>query len=747
MTEALQAESVEALAQELGWGESLSAGDREVLVRLLDDEAEELDAGDRERLLAAAGSCPSLRACPDCKTVTLAHFLARDGHCRVCGAELEHGASAAAQAAGGAAASALLDAEPPGGWALTQGPPSLGRQVQLAADNEGWEARAQRIEREREEAKLAKKRAAAEAKRKAEEEAKRKAAEEARRHAEAEAKRKAAEEAKRQAAEEARRKAAAEAQRKAAEEAQRKAAEEAQRKAAAEAAEAKRRAAEEAQRKAAEAKRKAEEEERQRREAEEALRRAEAEAEEQLAAERVRPALGAMIGPRAGQVIRIPDVPPGGRMPEIQAGEDSQVFLAPDGNVILCTALGTLERINGKPVTGTFPVPLNAVLTLQSNEVFLVGETAELESATAPDVHFVRHDGKPGGPWPYWHEDVIVGAGPGATMKVIDDFVDDEHALITTHFGRVILEDRSGKDDGVYVKGERKRWVLLKPNMEFRLGLEGGPLLKVLPGVADLKPQKKAARAMRPTRDNRTLLEVQDYEGNVRKRVFLFTRREVRIGSSSRNPKTGKIVNELPLMTAPTESVELSTEQAGLTLTQEGIDLHRWRMGEAPMFMDDEPLEPGDKVSLKRRFQLRFGEDMHLDGRLYRSPSDVVLGEGPPRLGMNGGHPCDCLRLERKHTNHTYVWLVRRLKLGSSPNDTIQLKDMLDVDPNHVQILLNAGKYQILTPKSDATIELPSGDAILLEPGVPATLPIDAKVLIGDATIVFRVVTEEDFAF
>ncbi|MEZ6184511.1 MAG: hypothetical protein R3F62_05800 [Planctomycetota bacterium] len=756
MTEALEAQSPESLAQALGWSVPLEPADQEALGRLLDDEFDELDRSDQERLREAVEGCDALRICPSCASVSLVWLLAADGHCRGCGAELEPGAS---RAAGGSSsgAPALLDEATPDGWSLTQGKPSLGRKVVLAPDNEEWDARFERIERERREADERKRREAAEAaererreaaeaeerKRQAAEEAARKAAEEAARKAAEEAARKAAEEAARQAAEEAARKAAEEAARKAAEEAARKAAEEAARQAAEEAA---RKAEEERKRKAAEEAARKAEEERKRKEAEEALRRAEEEAERHAAAERARPALGAMTGPRAGEVIRIEDVPASG-LPEVQAGEASRVFLSQDGQVVLATALGTVEKINGKPVTGTFPVPLNSILTLNKTEVFLIGETEELNSATAPDVHFVRSDDKPGGPWPYWHEHVKLGAGPEATMKVIDDLVDDVHATIRTCFGRLVLEDLSGKELGVYLKGRQMRWLMLKPGVEFRLGPEGGPLLKVLPGAADLKPQKKAARAMRPTRNNRTMLEVQDYEGNVRRRVFLFTRREIRIGARERDPKTGKIVNELPLNTAPTESVELSTEQAGLNLTREGIELQRWRMGEAPMFMDDEPMEKGDTKSLKRRFDLRFGDDMHLEGRLYRSPSNVEIGDGPPRLGMNGGHPVDCLRLERKHTNHIYIWLVRRIKIGSSPQDTIQLSDMEDVDPNHVQILLQAGKYQVLTPKSDATIELPGGDAILLEPGVPATLPIDAKLLVGDATILFRVVTEEDFAF
>ena len=127
-----------------------------------------------------------------------------------------------------------------------------------------------RIRQEEERKEVERKAAEAEARRKAEEEARRKAEEEARRKAEEEAARKAAEEeARRKAEEEARRKAEEEARRKAEEEAARKAAEE----------EARRKAEEEAARKAAEeeARRKAEEE---------AARKAEEEAADEKESER-----------------------------------------------------------------------------------------------------------------------------------------------------------------------------------------------------------------------------------------------------------------------------------------------------------------------------------------------------------------------------------------------------------------------------------------------------------------------------
>ena len=144
-----------------------------------------------------------------------------------------------------------------------------------------------RIRQEEERKEVERKAAEAEARRKAEEEARRKAEEEARRKAEEEAARKAAEEeARRKAEEEARRKAEEEAARKAAEEeARRKAEEEAARKAAEE--EARRKAEEEARRKAEEeAARKAAEEEARRKAEEEAARKAEEEAADEEKSER-----------------------------------------------------------------------------------------------------------------------------------------------------------------------------------------------------------------------------------------------------------------------------------------------------------------------------------------------------------------------------------------------------------------------------------------------------------------------------
>ena len=143
-----------------------------------------------------------------------------------------------------------------------------------------------RIRQEEERKEVERKAAEAEARRKAEEEARRKAEEEARRKAEEEAARKAAEEeARRKAEEEAARKAAEEeARRKAEEEAARKAAEEEARRKAEE--EAARKAAEEEDRRKAEEARRAAEEEARRKAEEEAARKVEEEAADEKESER-----------------------------------------------------------------------------------------------------------------------------------------------------------------------------------------------------------------------------------------------------------------------------------------------------------------------------------------------------------------------------------------------------------------------------------------------------------------------------
>ena len=166
-----------------------------------------------------------------------------------------------------------------------------------------------RIRQEEERKEVERKAAEAEARRKAEEEARRKAEEEARRKAEEEAARKAAEEeARRKAEEEARKAAEEEARRKAEEEAARKAAEEEARRKAEE--EARKAAEEEARRKAEEeAARKAVEEEARRKAEEEARRAAEEEARRKAEEEAARKAEEEAAGEKESErnTQRIPD--------------------------------------------------------------------------------------------------------------------------------------------------------------------------------------------------------------------------------------------------------------------------------------------------------------------------------------------------------------------------------------------------------------------------------------------------------
>ena len=84
------------------------------------------------------------------------------------------------------------------------------------------------------------------------------------------------------------------------------------------------------------------------------------------------------------------------------------------------------------------------------------------------------------------------------------------------------------------------------------------------------------------------------------------------------------------------------------------------------------------------------------------------------RLGMKGGHPTECVRLDRKKANHTYVFLVRMLRIGCEP----------------------------AAPKEEAPVFL--GD-FKMDPGVVYPLQIDTEIKIGEATLFFRVVEESDW--
>ena len=115
---------------------------------------------------------------------------------------------------------------------------------------------------------------------------------------------------------------------------------------------------------------------------------------------------------------------------------------------------------------------------------------------------------------------------------------------------------------------------------------------------------------------------------------------------------------------------------------------------------------------------------MRLDGRIYRSPTSISRDDGPARLGMKGGHPVECVRFDRKKSNHTYVFLVRMLRIGSEPAAPIRL-GLKGVQENHCRILFSQGKFLIVAPKEDAVTYL--GD-LEMEPGVIYQYRVEASV-------------------
>ncbi|MCO5169422.1 MAG: cell envelope integrity protein TolA [Planctomycetes bacterium] len=712
---------VAALAAELGLD---AQQDEELLARLLDDDFELLDPGVKARAVERLRGRPGVAVCAGCGDAALLRF--RSPRCRGCGQRAGEAARGGALAAlfADAAGERVAAAPWPGAAFGLAKARHLGRVIDLGEDNEDWEVRGERLRQEAAEAQRRKAeeeaRRASEARKKAEEEARKKAEEEARRKAEAEARRKAEAEARKKAEEEARKKAAEEEARKEAEEAARKEAaeEEARRRAAAEAAERARREAEE----------------RARAEAEEAERRR-LEEEERAARETRRPSLGAIVGARAGSIVRIDDAPAAGA-----PASDRSVVLLQDEVARLFVTPGGKERVNGKERTGAvelFPGDLVSV----GDEVFVFDERVELENASAPSVHFARKDGRPGGPWAYFDEPAAIGAGRACRLNLVDEGVEDEHARVFTRFGRVIVEDVSGlKGGGVAVNGQRVPWAVLEAGMALRLGppsLQEAPELGVMAGAAELKPKEKKAAAMKPSRHARTVLEVKDEQGAVKRKVFLFTRREVRFGKVGRG-RDGKMLNELVLLPAPGEDADVAEKQGGLALTREGVEIRR--DGGAEMLLEGQALAPGKPQVLKGGFDLIVGEDLALEGRAYRSGT-LQQDKGPPQLGVKGGHPTECVRLDRLNCPHSYVFLVRMLRIGSEPAAPLRL-ELPGVQPGHAQVILNDGKLQVVATRQNAKVYL--GD-VELEPGVPTNLGVDTELTIGNAKIAFREAEDGDF--
>src|SRR5690606_10804167 len=132
----------------------------------------------------------------------------------------------------------------------------------------------------------------------------------------------------------------------------------------------------------------------------------------------------------------------------------------------------------------------------------------------------------------------------------------------------------------------------------------------------ELKPRAKKAAAMKPSRHARTVLEVKNEAGELKRRVFLFTRREVRFGNVGRG-RDGKMMNELVRLPAPGEDAPVADKQGGLALSRVGVETRR--DGAAEMVLEGQPLEPGKPHTLKGGFELIVGEDLAIEGRAYRS--------------------------------------------------------------------------------------------------------------------------------
>ncbi|MGE0712230.1 MAG: FHA domain-containing protein [Planctomycetota bacterium] len=698
------------LAQHLGWPGRPSESDAQGLALLLDDELDRLKPAARRafvarlRELVPGALGEQVAWCQGCGEICLARYVPAGGHCRSCGDRLEGAKADADSGFGfsladyGAGTSATVEeaAGPPAkGSFEAAGDRALGQALVLDPDNLDWDELQEEIARKREEARLA---AEAEARRKREE-------------AEAEERR------KREAAE-------AEARRKR-EEAE---AEARRQREAAEAAERARQAEEERKRKEEEERKRKEEEERKRREEEERLRR-EAEERERLALlEKKRPALGCVAGARAGEVIRIADGKPVGPGFWIEGGnEDPIAKLRP----------GPGTTVNNAPVSGETALELGSVV-VHGGEAFVVEETAEMGAQVAETLHLARNDKQPGGPWPFWNEEIQLGALRSCAVNVVDDGVADVHARMLSRFGVVVLEDQSGKgaEDGVYVAKQRRPWVLLADGVTFRLGAQG-PELVAKSGEAKQKAAEKA-KAMKPARHNRTVIEVYDQSDELIKKVFLFVRREVRFGN-----KTGadvdetRLLNEWALVPTASENAEIGEKQGALALSGEGVELRR--DGGAPMFLNDEEMQPGKPHLLKRAFELRIGEGLRLDGRVYRSPTAVERAVGPAALGMKGGHPYECVRLDRLGTNQSVVFMVRMLRIGSEPFAPLRL-EVPGVVENHCQIMFSQGKFLIVSPKEPVLL----GD-VEVDPGIAFPLEINTDVHVGHARLRFRVIDEGDF--
>jgi hypothetical protein len=693
--------TADQLAEHLGWPGRPHGDDAEALALLLEDELERLKAAPHQRFLerlrevvpGAIGS--QIVVCEECSHTTLARYAS--AACRGCGKaravssedDPDSGFGFVLSDYGTKATASVLDtpaAKAPAPNVEAASDRALAKGLKLDADNLDWDDLQAEIAAHRERVRLA---------------------------GEAEALR------IREAAEAEQRRI-----REAAEAAERKRREEA------EAAERKRREEEERKQREEEERKRREEAERERQAAAERNRLEEEERQRIARLERRRPALGCVMGVRAGDVIRIPDdeADPETGFYVLGGNEESVAhFVAPEGSTV-----------DGKPVTGDVVVAPGSVVVAGHTAAYVVEETGEVGAQVAETIHLARNDKKPGGPWPFWNEEIKLGALSTCDINVVDDGVADVHARMFQRFGVVVLEDLSGRgaDDDVFVNGERRAWALLGDGVSFRLG-PSGPELIAKKGAARQKAGQKA-KAMKPARHNRTVLDVYDSGDELIQRVIVFVRREVRFGAHTTSPEDEtRLMNEWALIPTANDAAEIGDKQGALALTREGVDLRR--DGGAEMSLNGDDMEAGKPHALKRSFDLLVGEDLTFEGRVYRSPSAVDRDVGPARLGMKGGHPVECVRLDRSGTDQTYVFLVRTLRIGSETFAPLRL-DFPGVVENHCQIMFSQGKYLIVSPREPVLL----GD-VELDPGVAFPLQIDTDIRIGDARLRFREVNDADF--
>ena len=154
-------------------------------------------------------------------------------------------------------------------------------------------------------------------------------------------------------------------------------------------------------------------------------------------------------------------------------------------------------------------------------------------------------------------------------------------------------------------------------------------------------------------------------------------------------------------------------------------------------------MKPGQSVPLKRRFTIDIGVGITLRGEVYRAPTSAKRPDsGPGQLGVEGGHPFECVRMVREDSSgHTYVFLVRQIRLGSGGGDSIQLDDT-DVAPGHATLLLSRGVLQIVAPREKAKVKV---DGETLETGKPRPLKLGSVIEVGQTTLRFEVTSESDF--